>query len=343
MLSLIQPINIPKSIFNNHFMSPVIHNYIIKNGSNFIEESTTIGKSTTSGDLNGNDSITIYTINKESNIDAAVRIYTEVSNIAKLYAEVPRASKMCCYIYLTDFPKKLDTEKDNITSSECNTATTTFYMQQDYIEVAIWRREEWQKVFYHELVHAFGIDQILVPDSDSERRLKSIFPHYNGTVQEAYTEVLATLLSNISHSGGSLTSLKDENLFLSAQVNKIIYFMESTPEERVELGINSNRNNINDKTGIEKIKKFFEHPNRYLDQSTNTGSYYFLKSMYLWYGIYKDNKLLDLKNILDKKYCNRIFYQVVLDALEKGEYLQWLESIYFKPNDTSIRLTYKSE
>jgi hypothetical protein len=343
MLSLIQPINIPKSIFNNHFMSPLIHNYIIKNGSSFIEESTTIGKSTTNGDLNGNDSITIYTINKESNMDAAFRIYTEISNIAKLYAEVPRASKMCCYIYLTDFPKKLDTEKDNITSSECNTATTTFYMQQDYIEVAIWRREEWQKVFYHELVHAFGIDQILVPDSISEEKLKSIFPHYNGTIQEAYTEVLATLLSNISQSGGSLTSLKDENLFLSAQVNKIIYFMESTPEERVELGRNSNRNNINDKTGIEKIKKFFINPVRYLDQSTNTGSYYFLKSMYLWYGIYKDNKLLDLKNILDKKYCNGIFYQVVLDALEKGEYLKWLESIYFKPNDTSIRLTYKSE
>ena len=331
--SLIQPITIPKSILNNRFMSPLIYNYIVVNDSKFIKESTNIS----------NDSITIYTIKKESNIDAAVRIYAEVSNIAKLYAEEPRASKMCCYIYLTDYPKQLDTEKDNITSSECNTATTTFYMQQDYIEVVIWRREEWQKVFYHELVHAFGIDHILIPESVSEQRLKSIFPHYNGTIQEAYTEVLATLLSNISQSGGSLTSLKDENLFLSAQVNKIIYFMESTPEERVELGKSSNKNNVNNKRGIEKIKQFFNHPNRYLDQSTNTGSYYFLKSMYLWYGIYKDNKLLDLKNILDKKYCNRIFYQVVLDALEKGEYLKWLESIYFKPNDTSIRLTYKSE
>ena len=37
MLSLIQPVNIPKSIFNNHFMSPRIYNYIIKNDSNFIE------------------------------------------------------------------------------------------------------------------------------------------------------------------------------------------------------------------------------------------------------------------------------------------------------------------
>jgi len=337
MLSLIQPINIPKSIFNNHFMSPLIHNYIIENDSKFIKEFTTIG----------NDSITIYTIKKENNIDAAVRIYSEVSNIANVLAKnilgEPRANKMCCYIYLTDFPKQLDIQKDNITSSECNTATTTFYMQQDYIEVAIWRREEWQKVFYHELVHAFGIDQILQTDYSCDQKLKSIFPHYNGTIQEAYTEVLATLMSNISSDNGSFTSLKDENLFLSAQVNKIIYFMESTPDERVELGRNSNKNNVHDKTGIEKIKQFFTNPNNYLDQSTNTGSYYFLKSMYLWHGIYKDNKLLDVKNILDKKYCNRTFYQVVLDAIEKGEYLKWLESIYFKPNDTSIRLTYKSE
>jgi hypothetical protein len=140
-----------------------------------------------------------------------------------------------------------------------------------------------------------------------------------------------------------MTSLKDENLFLGGQVNKIIYFMESTPEERVELGQGSNRNNVTNKTGIQKIKKFFTDPSLYLDHSTNTGSYYFLKSMYLWHGIYYDKTLLDLKNLLDKKYINHIFYQVVLDALEKGNYEKWLESIYFKPTDTSIRLTYKSQ
>ena len=188
----------------------------------------------------------------------------------------------------------------------------------------------------------FRSDINLNENSDLERKLSSLFPHYNGTIREAYTEVLATLLSNISTDKGSLTSLKDENLFLGVQVNKLIYFIESLPEERVKL-TESNRNNVNDKSGIEKIKRFFINPSRYLDHSTNTGSYYFLKSMYLWYGIYHDNTLLDLKNILDKKYCNDMFYKVVLGALENGEYQKWLESIYFKPTDTSIRLTYKSQ
>jgi hypothetical protein len=308
-------------------MSPVVYNYIVDNEPRFIKESTKID----------NDTITIYTSKKEDNLDAAVRIYKEVSRLAK-----PKREKMCCYLFLTDFPKHLDVQKDNITTAECNTATTTFYMQEDYTEVVIWRREEWQKVFYHELVHAFSIDTNLSENSVLERELSSIFPHYNNTIREAYTEVLATLLSNISTDKGSMTSLKDENLFLGAQVNKLIYFMESTQEERVEL-TSSNKNNVKDKNGIEKIQRFFTNPARYLDHSTNTGSYYFLKSMYLWYGIYYDNKLLDLKNILDKKYINRIFYQVVLGALEGGEYQKWLESIYFKPTDTSIRLTYKSQ
>ncbi len=336
--SLIQPIslgferpplgvNIPKSIFNNRFMSPIIYNYIIENDSKFVKEHTEIE----------NDTITIFTSKKEKNMDAAIRIYKEVSSLAK-----PKAEKMCCYLFLVDFPKHLDIQKENITSAECNTATTTFYMQENYTEVVIWRREEWQKVFYHELVHAFSIDRNLNENSELERILSNKFPHYNGTIQEAYTEVLATLLSNMSTDKGSIESLKDENLFLGVQVNKLIYFIESSPEERIEL-TESNRNNINDKSGIEKIKRFFTNPSRYLDHSTNTGSYYFLKSMYLWRGIYYDNKLLDLKNILDKKYCNDMFYKVVLGALENGEYQKWLESIYFKPTDTSIRLTYKSQ
>lgn len=329
MLSLIQPINsnIPKSIFNNRFMSSLIYNYIVENESKFVKESAQI---------NG-DSITIYTINKEKNIDNALRIYKEVSSLTK-----PKREKMCCYLFLTDFPKHLDIEKDNITTSECNTATTTFYMQEDYTEVVIWRREEWQKVFYHELIHAFSIDTILTVDEHLQRELSYKFPHFNGTIQEAYTEVLATLLSNKYQDNNSLPSLKDENLFLGVQVNKLIYFIQCSPEDRIQLSHHSNRNDVSDKTGIEKIRQFFYEPIRTLDQSTNTGSYYFLKSMYLWYGIYKDNRLLDLRNILDKKYCNSMFYKVLLETLEKGEYISWLESIYFKPTDTSIRLTYMS-
>jgi hypothetical protein len=115
--------------------------------------------------------------------------------------------------------------------------------------------------------------------------------------------------------------------------------MEASREELVVLNRNTIEN-IDDKSGIECIDRFFNNPDRLLDTTTNTSSYYILKSIYLWCGVYKDSDLLISTNLLDKVYINKKFYSVILDALESGEYKNWLKSIYFKPTDTSLRLTY---
>jgi hypothetical protein len=232
-------------------------------------------------------------------------------------------------------PKQLDISKDNITSSECNSASTTFVIAEEYVEVVIWRSEEWEKVLYHELIHAFAIDYTLKPNMDSEIALKKLLPHYNGSIREAYTEVLATVLNTTR----TLSNIKDQCIFLGTQVNKIGYFMESPREELVVIEKNSIAN-IDNKDGIECIDRFFNVSNRLLDSTTNTSSYYILKSIYLWYGVYKDSDLLISTNLLDKVFINKKFYSVILDALESGEYKEWLKSIYFKPTNTSLRLTY---
>ena len=306
---------IPKSINNNRFISPVINSYIQKNIELFYQES--------------NDTITIFTSKKENNLDNAIRIYERISGLAK-----PQKDKIKCYLFLIDIPKEIDVSKDNITSAECNTASTTFYFSENYIEVALWRREEWRKVFYHELIHAFSIDTKISPEVSQEIKLKVLFPHYNNSIREAYTEILATLFSKE-------TDNKDECIYLGSQVNKIIYFLESTPEERVQLKQNY-KTDVSDKNGLEKIDHFFKRPANLLDPSTNTSSYYFLKSIYFWYGCYKEAKILEIDNLLDKKYINSTFYKVILEALESGEYISWLQSIYFKPTNTSMRLTYNS-
>jgi hypothetical protein len=309
---------IPKSILNNHFMSPTIYSYIVDNEHNFIEENIQFSR----------NSITLLSMTpiSSSDIEHAKKIYTDIEGLANKSTDTIK-----CYIYLTDFNKHLDLERDNITSAECNTASTTFFIAQEYVEVVLWRREEWCKVLYHELIHAFAIDYRLRLNTEYESRILKAFPHYNKSIREAYTEVLATLLSNPE-------SLKDENVYLGTQVNKIIYYM-SAP--LVQLGDNSNANVLN-KDGIEYIRKFFKSPNRLLDCSTNTSSYYILKSIYLWNCIYKDPSLLNISNLTNKSYVNANFYRVLLEALESGEYIEWLQSIYFKPNDTSLRLTYKS-
>jgi hypothetical protein len=312
---------IPKSILNNRFMSPKIYSYILDNEHNFLQETIQFGS----------NSITLLSITpiNSTYIESAKRIYTDIFSLANKSNDTIK-----CYIYLTPFGKNLDLERDNITSAECNTASTTFFVAEEYVEVVLWRREEWCKVLYHELIHAFAIDYRLRLNAESEARILSAFPHYNKSIREAYTEVLATLLSNPD-------SIKDENVYLGSQVNKIIYFMSVPLEALVGLGDNS-RTNVDNKDGIEYIRKFFKSPNRLLDGSTNTSSYYILKSIYLWNGIYKDKSLLDISNLLNKTYANTNFYRVLLEALESDEYIEWLQSIYFKPGDTSLRLTYKS-
>jgi hypothetical protein len=127
-------------------------------------------------------------------------------------------------------------------------------------------------------------------------------------------------------------------VFLGTQVNKIAFYMEAPREELVVLDRNTIAN-LDDKEGIECISKFFTSPRNTLDSSTNTSSYYILKSIYLWCGVYKDNDLLSVSKMLDKEFINRKFYSVILEALENGEYVKWLETIYFKPTNTSLRLT----
>jgi hypothetical protein len=309
---------IPKSIHNNRFISPIIYKYIIDNEKIFKETTVTISKHT----------ITIYS----DTIDLL-----DIQNAEKIFNQLakPTNDHISTYIYLIDLPKRLDINKDNITSRECNSASTTFFIPEEYVEVVIWRSEEWEKVLYHELIHAFAIDYTLKLDKNSEISLKKLLPHYNGSIREAYTEILATVLNTTR----TLSNIKDQCIFLGTQVNKIGYFIESSREELVVLSDNSIAN-IDDKSGIECIDKFFKSSNRLLDTTTNTSSYYILKSIYLWCGIYKDNDLLISTNLLDKVFINKKFYSVILDALESGEYKNWLKSIYFKPTNTSLRLTY---
>jgi hypothetical protein len=309
---------IPRSIHNNHFISPVIYKYIINNTQNFKETTVNIYKHT----------ITIYSDSIDLlDIENAEKIFNQVSK--------PTNDSIHTYIYLINMPKRLDINKDNITSSECNSASTTFFIPEEYVEVVIWRSEEWEKVLYHELVHAFAIDYTLRINKDSENSLKTLLPHYNGSIREAYTEVIATVLNTTR----TLSNIKDQCIFSGTQVNKIGYFMESSREELVVLDKNTIAN-IEDKDGIECIDKFFNNPDRLLDTSANTSSYYIIKSIYLWYGVYKDSDLLDISNIMNKAYINKKFYSVILEALESGEYKNWLKSIYFKPTDISLKMTY---
>lgn len=310
---------IPKSIHNNRFISPIIYSHIVENENTMTENTINIGRHKISI-LNGD----------RSSLELAKNIFEEVQGLTKQLNN----DTIHVYIYLIEFPKVLDINKNNITSAECNSASTTFYIADEYVEVVIWRSEEWTKVLYHELIHSFAIDYTLKRNMYLENKLKQLLPHYNNSIREAYTEVLATILET----NRTNRNIKDQCVFLGTQVNKIAYYMDSSKEKLLVFNKN-NIANLDNKDGIEHVSRFFNNSKGILDSTTNTSSYYILKSIYLWYGVYKDSDLLDTSSMLNKEFINKRFYSVILEALENGEYIKWLEGIYFKPSDNSLRLT----
>lgn len=301
----------PISLLNNHFLSKKIKNYIT-NRTNF----DSFNKFKIS--LNENSIYLYYTKDElqifiEKTQIEAKKLFGIVNEISENNKNLKK-SRIESHIFFLDFPKKLDYSKDNITSSECNSGSTTFF--SDYNEIIIWRKEEWQKVFLHELIHAFYLDTNLKIKPDKENELLKLFPHYNNSIFEAYTEILATILYCLEYS----RDLKDETIFISSQCNKITSFL------------------LGDRLRF-RSEDFFKNPRILLDNSTNTSSYYFLKSMYFWNGSYNDYRLFQLETLLDKAFINEHFYDLFINTLKSKDYIDWLKKIFRVSKDNNLRLT----
>ena len=327
---------LPASLKNNSFIAPAILTFITENMSRFREERLHIEDSL----------VIIYTVLDGRNeppglASAAAQIYTRVRELAAATTTTP-LPVIHCHLFLLDYPKVLDMSKTTITSAECNSGSTTKRSSGSKaaanVEVLVWRKEEWQKVFYHELVHAFGLDSVVQPQKDKDALLVQLVPGYNKSIQEAYTEILASLLA-FPFKTISSSSMKDEILFMGCQVNKIIYFFANRTSS-------SNRNTDDDAAAaaaaaLKMIMTFFA--GGFLEkgaqqQKSNFASYYILKSIYLWAGLTQP-ALLDVKNLMNPQFVSIHFYPAIIDSLKSGKYVEWLARIYFKPKNLSLRLT----
>ena len=99
--------------------------------------------------------------------------------------------------YETDFKKTFPKKKGEIlTELNCNSGSSHI---NKYL-VFIWRIEEYKRVLFHELIHAFGGDKSLVFDNDVNSSLSNFFCLNDDqyiNVNETYTETLATIFNLI--------------------------------------------------------------------------------------------------------------------------------------------------
>ena len=190
----------------------------------------------------------------------------------------------------TQFKKKLP-KGGTIGVHEVNTGMTTFVNNKERI-INIWRREERIKVYIHELLHAFNVENSIL--NDVLDGAQPIMDKFNVDIPlvllgEAYVETWATFLNIISHYVIGRDKLPDESLIAKAfslevewstyQVSKLLHHFGYSSVSKIY--------NKNGKFKSNLVGKW--------DEDTNVFSYYIIK----WGLLSNICKLFDL---CDKKY-----------------------------------------
>jgi len=107
------------------------------------------------------------------------------------------------YLYLTNLKKILPNEGTDLNDSNVNTGFTFGCSLKN--DIYIFRKEEWSKVFIHEVIHAFGLDFASHDELNSvvNRKMLKFFGIndekniHDLRIYEAYTETWATVLNTL--------------------------------------------------------------------------------------------------------------------------------------------------
>lgn len=119
--------------------------------------------------------------------------------ILKTYVSDGSASNtLYLYFYFTPLPKEIPTVGETIDRINVNTGMT-FIDKSSPMEIVIFRREEWFKVFIHETIHSFNLDFSNTYLEDTSQKIRSIFglQEHQSDVElfEAYTEFWANIIN----------------------------------------------------------------------------------------------------------------------------------------------------
>lgn len=148
--------------------------------------------------------IKVHFIVEESNPELHLEVYNE--HVRKMliwltfindYASKSCSTKLTIYVYFTSLKKSLPTSNISIlTENNVNTAFTSTCPRT--AEIVVFRKEEWLKVFMHEVIHNYAVDFSNMNVSDCHQKILSIFPVKSEVnLYEAYTEFWAEIMNAV--------------------------------------------------------------------------------------------------------------------------------------------------
>ncbi len=245
------------------------------------------------------------------NFTKKLKLIIKIYSFMTFYFEINKDLKL--FLYCTDLDKKLDFRKNKILDeNNVNSGLSSFSKLSDKDNyIMIWRKEEFFKVFIHEIIHYLNLD------FKSELKIKNIFDilciDKNTKIipNEAFTDFWAITLNciiytTINPSQNLLENIEKEIKFILEQSAKIIYYYGFSSWD------DFSKNNCS----------------IYFNQKTSIFSYYILKSCMFFYFnktikflINNDNKLI-LRNIKKNE-----FEKYLYDIIKSDKYIDFMNKL----------------
>lgn len=172
--------------------------------------------------------------------DCVRRIVQYLTFILPLsYANGTHVSSLTCYLYLTNHKKILPSSPRPLGPKEINSAVTA----PSGPTIVVFRKEEFFKVFIHELFHALGFDfSNMSPTNitriDNQTGVSAIVPNEHKTY-ETYCETFAVLIHTLFVNATfekAMDLLLHEQFFSALQCAKVLPFVDNRFTHKTSVG-----------------------------------------------------------------------------------------------------------
>jgi hypothetical protein len=259
--------------------------------------------------------------NKEYDSMDKMDIYREIIEILNNLLQKAKGNykkELYLTFFFSNIPKEFKKTTKILSPNEINSGFTSF-PYNSYGNLYVYRKEEWDKVFIHELIHTLRIDENLINNNDLNEKLNEKICFNDKEFinsHEAATDFLAItyyIMKNSKNKNDFENNMREQVEFMKIQVMKIFNFY--------------NINNFNDiLKNNNKCKKIFE-------QETSVFSYFYLK--YLLFNNFDNTwDLLQNNNLKMNEWNNYIFY--IMN--NNQEFMNIKKNIIIN-NDKSLRMT----
>ena len=190
-----------------------------------------------------------------------MRLIISWAHVCMKYAYKECSKRHKVYFYLSDIKKVLpENQIMTLDYTNINTGVTTRCQPQN--ETIIYRKEEWFKVYIHEMMHAFGFDISDTYRGMISKEIKKLF-HIKSSmkVEEAYVEVWARIINGAYAAYDAaensddfeklfLFTMEVERLFSVMQAQKVLGYMNLTYDMVITPGSRIAYNLYREKTNV---------------------------------------------------------------------------------------------